>query len=151
MSMNESTRLRQLEDRIKSSYKIDRSTGCWVGQTEVLNNGYCRFTIRFDRYFGSERQMLHRLMYERYYGNIPVGYELDHLCKSKRCCNPFHLKPVSRLQNVLNSNVTKLSEDDIKTIKTLVANGWSQKMVASKFKINQCHVSRLINGKRRVG
>lgn len=144
MSIRESVRLRQLEQRIKNSYWIDSITGCWIGKTELLNNGYHRFNI-----YKNERVMLHKLMYERYKGSIPYGMEIDHLCKNKRCCNPDHLEIVTRVQNVLRSENCKIDMDEMEAIKLAILGGKSQTEVAKEHGINQCHVSRIINGKRR--
>lgn len=65
---------------------------------------------RFDRYGygrtsrwfldGGERTRLaHRAAYVTACGPIPVGLELDHLCEVRACVNPFHLEPVTRLEN----------------------------------------------------
>lgn len=33
-------------------------------------------------------------------GPIPTGLELDHLCRTPGCCNPWHLEPVTHAENV---------------------------------------------------
>lgn len=57
----------------------------------------------------------HRIMYEHVKGPIPDGLDLDHTCHNpsvcrpetprdcphRRCCNPDHLQPVSRQENLL--------------------------------------------------
>lgn len=49
--------------------------------------------------------LLHRAAYELYVGPIPDGLDLDHVydrgCRSRRCCNPAHLEPVTRQENIL--------------------------------------------------
>jgi hypothetical protein len=42
----------------------------------------------------------HRVMWEALVGPIPAGLDIDHLCRVRHCCNPDHLDPVSRLENV---------------------------------------------------
>lgn len=44
--------------------------------------------------------LVHRVVYELLRGPIPAGLDLDHLCRRRACCNPFHLEPVGRLENV---------------------------------------------------
>jgi len=53
-------------------------------------------------YFGLRCKMksAHRLSYETFIGSIPVGMELDHLCRVRHCVNPWHLEPVTHLENV---------------------------------------------------
>lgn len=43
----------------------------------------------------------HRVAYRSLRGEIPVGLVLDHLCRNKRCVNPWHLEAVSQRTNVL--------------------------------------------------
>lgn len=42
----------------------------------------------------------HRAAYEYFICEIPAGLDLDHLCRVRPCCNPWHLEPVTRLVNV---------------------------------------------------
>jgi hypothetical protein len=35
-----------------------------------------------------------------YRGEIPEGLVLDHLCKTRCCVNPWHLEPVTLLENI---------------------------------------------------
>lgn len=44
---------------------------------------------------------VHRIMYEDFVGPIPVGLQIDHLCRNMRCVNPAHLEPVTGRQNTL--------------------------------------------------
>lgn len=50
---------------------------------------------------GEKRTLgVHRVMWEVLVGPIPVGLEIDHLCRNKRCCNPDHLEPVTKSVNI---------------------------------------------------
>lgn len=41
----------------------------------------------------------HRWMYERTYGPIPEGHEIDHMCSNRLCVNIEHLRLASHKQN----------------------------------------------------
>jgi len=41
----------------------------------------------------------HIIAYYLFFGDIPQGKELDHTCRNKWCCNPFHLEPVTKREN----------------------------------------------------
>lgn len=48
--------------------------------------------------------MAHRFAYERVYGAVPEGKEIDHLCRIPLCVNPAHLEVVDRQENNRRSN-----------------------------------------------
>jgi hypothetical protein len=43
----------------------------------------------------------HRAMWEIVKGPVPVGLELDHLCRRTLCVNPWHMEPVTHRVNIL--------------------------------------------------
>ena len=68
---------------------VNKTDGCWLW-TGITRFGYGRFDGR----------VAHRLAYELITGAIPVGLELDHLCRTPACVNPAHLEPVTREENI---------------------------------------------------
>lgn len=44
-------------------------------------------------------QLAHRVAYELLVGPIPTGYQIDHLCRFRACCNPAHLEAVTPGEN----------------------------------------------------
>jgi hypothetical protein len=42
----------------------------------------------------------HKWFYEKKYGPVPEGLQLDHLCRLRRCVNAEHLEPVTLIENV---------------------------------------------------
>jgi HNH endonuclease len=50
--------------------------------------------------FGAGGGYAHRITYTLLRGAIPKGLTLDHLCGVPACINPWHLEPVSRLENI---------------------------------------------------
>lgn len=45
--------------------------------------------------------LAHRWSYEFLRTEIPAGLDLDHLCRTPPCVNPWHLEPVTDLVNVV--------------------------------------------------
>lgn len=67
---------------------------CWIWLTNINPNGYGQFTI------SKKTRFTHILAYEWIVGKVPFGLELDHLCRNRACCNPSHLEPVTRSENI---------------------------------------------------
>src|SRR5438552_200174 len=57
----------------------------------------------FITYEGERQGSAHQFTYELLIGEVPKGLELDHLCRNRLCCNPTHLEPVTRRENLLRS------------------------------------------------
>lgn len=64
--------------------------GCWLWRGAINSKGYS---------IGFGGQLLHRVAYEWLVGPIASGLHIDHLCRVKKCVNPYHLQPVSRSEN----------------------------------------------------
>lgn len=75
--------------------KVDASGDCWMWTAGQSSTGYGGFRFE-DRWQGA-----HRVAYTLLVGPIPEGYELDHLCRVRRCVNPDHLEPVLHRENVV--------------------------------------------------
>lgn len=85
--------------RLLPMVRRDNASGCWNYTGYLTPAGYGQF---FD---GEHRNAFsHRVMYEQTRGPIPPGAQLDHLCRNRRCCNPFHLEIVSRRENLNRGN-----------------------------------------------
>lgn len=72
----------------------DRDT-CWMWNGSVESKGYGRL------HFGGKALKAHRVAYELHRGRIPQGLTIDHLCRNRRCVNPWHLEVVTNRENVL--------------------------------------------------
>ncbi|WKW85244.1 HNH endonuclease [Mycobacterium phage Aikoy] len=80
---------------------------CWLWRAAVdkLDNERNRlnFSLRqgdLHERFGCNSMDACRWIYQRVIGEIPEGLQLDHFyCNNWRCVNPFHLEPVTNLEN----------------------------------------------------
>lgn len=80
---------------------------CWPWKPNPGSGGY--------GVYGKPAKGAHVVAYELTVGPVPEGLELDHRCHDpetcpggngcphRRCCNPAHLLPVTRQENVLRS------------------------------------------------
>ena len=89
----------EMESRLLAKISPEPNSGCWLWEGALSGGGYGR--IFHD---GKARQA-HRVAYEMFSGPIPEGLELDHLCRVRSCCNPAHLEPVTRAENMLRSPI----------------------------------------------
>lgn len=67
---------------------------CWLWTGPVDVNGYGHVNV------GSTTTTAHRAVFRGLVGDIPIGLELDHLCRVRHCVNPDHLQPVTHAENV---------------------------------------------------
>jgi len=79
--------------RFEKRISYDQHTGCW-NWDKVAVRGYGASGI-----YG-QRCLAHRAVYIFLRGPVPLGLDLDHLCRNRLCVNPDHLEPVTRTVNL---------------------------------------------------
>lgn len=62
---------------------------CWEWLGSDNGTEYGKFWLN------NETKYAHRISYFLAYGNIEDGYQIDHLCKNRKCVNPNHLEKVT--------------------------------------------------------
>lgn len=87
------------ETRIKLALSISdiftfNEEPCWLWDDCQNEYGYGVF------YHKMKPLLLHRLVYTIFKGAIPDGLVVDHLCRTRNCCNFSHLEAVTHLENV---------------------------------------------------
>ncbi len=86
-----------IEIRLLESIELNESS-CWLFTPAKDRHGYGRIRYR------NKECVAHRVSYEAFVGPIPIGFELDHLCRVRHCINPEHLEPVTGRDNVLRGD-----------------------------------------------
>lgn len=80
-------------------------SGCIVPASHKLNqDGY------FRKRFKDGMKMYHRYVWEQANGEIPEGYEIDHMCKNRACCNVDHLQMLDRTTHLVNTNKERYAD-----------------------------------------
>ena len=75
---------------------VDERNGCWLwSRATAGQQGYGRIQLP-----GSVQKLAHVASYEVFVGPVPIGLELDHLCRQRSCIRPDHLEAVTHAENV---------------------------------------------------
>ena len=91
------------------SAKVQHSNnGCWEWTSWRNRNGYGAF-------FYGKQVSAHRTSYQHYVGQIPKGFDIDHLCHNRACVNPSHLEAITHHENLLRSRNTMPGRNSRKT------------------------------------
>jgi len=82
-----------LPAKLRDKIRHNTCTDCWEWLAYTCRLGYG--TVRHD----GKVQKAHRVVYTKLVGKIPVGLEIDHLCRVRHCVNPAHLEAVTHEVN----------------------------------------------------
>lgn len=77
----------------------------WTGRRDRQGYGLC-LVVGERRY-----RVAHVIAWEISVGPVPVGLELDHLCRNTSCVKVGHLEPVSHAENVRRDRLARFGYD----------------------------------------
>ena len=78
-------------------------------------DGYIR-VLSAPRKVGGKLKMLHRIEWEKAFGQIPDGYEINHKCKNRLCQNINHLECLPRTKHRTKDNSERYLVDIVKKL-----------------------------------
>ena len=114
--------------------------GCIICTSHKTNkDGYHRM------YHGKDMQprciMLHRWMWQEQKGPIPDGFEVDHKCRNRRCCNTDHLQLLSITDHKVKTNKERYA-DRIEGVILAITEGSPNKLIEKAFNVTGMYVNR---------
>lgn len=71
---------------------------CWIWSGAITSAGYGNVKR------GGRNFKAHRLLWTILRGKLRARLVLDHLCRNRRCVNPYHLEPVTVRENTLRGD-----------------------------------------------
>lgn len=75
-------------------------SGCWLWTGVLSTTGYGQIGAHSERDGKWRPRNAYRFAFEILVGAVPVGLELDHLCRVRSCVNPGHMEPVTHAENM---------------------------------------------------
>lgn len=135
--------------RFDALYVPEPNSGCWLWDGSVDYNGYGKFRSE-GRILTASRASwwLHR-------GDIPSGLWVLHKCDNSICVNPDHLYLGGRTENmqdaVRRGRMARLQSiltvSDVGEIRRLLADGETQRRIASRFGVTTYTIRNIKSGR----
>jgi len=123
-------------------------TGCWEWQKRINFLGYGQIKLK------RSTCSAHRVSYEVYIGEIPIGKCVLHTCDNRKCVNPEHLWIGDNLDNAKDRMIKgrnnhykkRLNKDDVKEIRKKYPD-MSLMQLAKKYNRNLSCIWCIVNNK----
>lgn len=123
---------------------MQKFTDCTIPDYGNRNeDGYVRVLTK-PRRLGGKLVMKHRVEWEKVHGPIPKGYEINHLCKNRECCNVDHLECITISEHRSKDNALRYKQREkcVSLFRDHHSN-LTQSDVAKLFGISQPAVSKI--------
>ena len=117
--------------------------GCITPKSHALNqDGYFRKWIPERK----KMVMYHIYSWEVINGPIPEGFEINHLCKNRACCNVEHLECIDGKAHTIKTNEERYSERKQKAFEYWSRVGCKGVVLAGIFDVTPSAACRWIRG-----
>lgn len=113
---------------------IVKQDECWLWKGAINSGGYGCLTLN------QKILMAHRACWESYFGDMPKGTCIAHMCPERTCINPMHL--------YLNyGSRSKLQLDEILEIRLIARDGLARgqaKKLGIRFGVTSCQIRHIV-------
>lgn len=79
--------------RFMAKVDVRSAEGCWIWLGGHVGRGYGAY------YADGKQRPAHRVSFEFFNGPLDEDLEIDHLCRTRNCVNPWHLEQVTHRKN----------------------------------------------------
>lgn len=87
--------------RIRRTLYVSPS-GCWESTLRKNACGYVQ--VNFSSF--KKQPGLHRYVFQSFFGPVDRELVLDHKCRNRACCNPNHLRVVTKGVNTMENSLS---------------------------------------------
>ena len=132
---------------------LENENGCWIWQGAKHKQGYGKTSWR-----SKPDQMVHRLSWIAFRGDIGPLKFVCHKCDVPQCCNPEHLFLGTQKDNVGDAykkgrwlpgklpRQNKLKWEQVQEIKYLSQQSMKRKELQKKFQVGQTCIAKILRG-----
>ncbi len=98
----------RIDHRVRPMVFVRLDCGCEVCLSHQLNrDGYLRRSWGSSSMGRRTAEMFHRFIYRARKGELEQGEEVDHVCRNRACCNPYHLQARRKADHAALTNRTR--------------------------------------------
>lgn len=97
----------KLQKYIEERSVIEPNSGCWLWLLSDGSHGYPQGSM--PAVTGERVSLAHRMSHLAFKGEVPKGYDVDHICRNRCCVNPDHLEATTQHANRARQKGKKVS------------------------------------------
>lgn len=146
-------------EKFWSKVDIRGEDECWMWNGGRMRSGYGTFILH------GKHTCAHRIAYWITTLDDADGFVVAHRCDNPPCVNPKHLFKATQSENLADMRrkgrandvgqpgeshwKAKLTDQQVRDIRTLYKTGFSQSELGAKFGVGQTHISKIVRGETR--